>query len=1735
MNAPFKLPFKERVSTRYLKSKYRLFAAETNDRSLAKKYEKFARHDDIYTASIGAYTAIGRAFSSKELAVSQYGERPFYSNPTITFLQDIVKPSNPFSLFISSEKNWVETRLGTKEIIFSLDFSDAEKLGAAEKIIKSYFPSFAMPSKFDRADLEAEKGNIGRFTLGQRLTNTLSVEQISNIVPDFTSPNSATSGDPAKDREKYRFKLPSRYRESGFGKIAYLEMTMELDRALLIDQDGLSVRYGASGSLLTGKFKANIPLKVNLVYRWPWEFAQYATCASSQSDFVPFLFYQYTNWHRIAYAGKRTRGGGLSIRPPARISSLSNILKQIEDENKAGRIVKPRLNEDGFAILGTGEPAELGDIVWVDKGTNRISEYMEQIRSSYNVQDKKIDLSKLKIKGTSIFYDPNNEKAIYVREAGSDKSASDVSGIQTLDLTGSVALDDITIAKRLNERLYDSKDLLKDFGVLCYKALSGEFEGFTVTKPLNKQTLISYGFSDYDSGKGRDIVTEMFQTIAESPDINVTWAHVGGDRKLVIKNYDNDVTEGTPEAARYIRMAQLRAFCRLLTDLSGDLLRQFDKINVAYSTKVHRWRFLLTLITKYAKGDADYQTKLQTAIAKNTAKTFTPDQVLNIKGKINLPNLPGIKSLMPHQSETQQDLAERPPFAFIELTTGGGKTPMGLIDALNLMQVGEVKRPLVAVPSHLVKNWVSEIRKFSQGEVNVFIITIQTVRRLMQVYRGNSNPAAKPDYELIKKIILGCPPNTIFLTNFRFLSIDKEDIVYANSIVTRFYSAEFVREMGFDLVTYDESHGLKTLGSNQTLGTSIVASVAKYKRLMSGTLINNTLLDLVGQSALGNPSALGSKRKFESRYGASYSGDDDEDFTGEWRPDAASMIIEDMRPFVKRIIHKRDRIAFMLPQAVENFHQVSFTPLQKEFYDAMVARSFEELREKNPKLFAKMIDANEADDAAISSGLSTAFQEIERFNCAPDTFPDFLNLEGITEKDKISPKVSKIVELLDQHFQGTIDNQGEYVESPNQYKVIIFGNRRASSAHVFKWLPEKYKKIAVHYTAENKQASEIFERNARIRIMVADGASITSGLNLQFAARMIRLETVWAPGDLEQAFARIWRPDFATAIGEGRLKVFLDWLITSESLDVAKTGRIVSKLIEKQKYDRQEDPSFVRLNFTPSDAFNKLSVGTESMSDIIPQVKTLQPIAKMLDTLPLIKMNHATLADLREMGQLKEYFANYALVNDYEEQQFEKARKDGLQQLIPVPDECRSTIKGSQKLSFQNRVPGMNPDPFDPNGYFGYKPISIIDSEIALNELMELDEDDENYVEVNPVKGGELVDTEFGIGTISGILQNEVWVTIKGLGKVRVPKATAWLITNPVAVQGITATLKRSSIVRTPPGISDKPVDIYDMGVYPIRPKDKTSDDSAETDADSVVGAPKKTLVRFKRPVDAPPAAPVEDTPKKTIVTVKPPKPKFDRFDEDEDEDEDNSIEISAEIIDGQIALVCLTSDRDSDMLVQDYGFVSIPKYFAVEVLRADALDKLIDLLTSKFTIRDDYVANLQVYKSMLKSKRLNQATPSDFKNTMQFFREQKKTIKEGILRPYPIVWGDSLFIAMDFNKTPSIRKASQVIRSANIPGVKMIRSTDTEGMVLRFFKTNKDAIEALEEISGNVTVPNAEETKSYLQGIKKRNAPVEEKKVDTKTDTTSKPKIKVQVKAPTAKEKVSTAPTKTLVRFKRK
>ncbi len=49
----------------------------------------------------------------------------------------------------------------------------------------------------------------------------------------------------------------------------------------------------------------------------------------------------------------------------------------------------------------------------------------------------------------------------------------------------------------------------------------------------------------------------------------------------------------------------------------------------------------------------------------------------------------------------------------------------------------------------------------------------------------------------------------------------------------------------------------------------------------------------------------------------------------------------------------------MLPYLNEQFHPVEMTEKQKEFYNNLLKRSIQDLKEKNPKLYAKLIDGNE--------------------------------------------------------------------------------------------------------------------------------------------------------------------------------------------------------------------------------------------------------------------------------------------------------------------------------------------------------------------------------------------------------------------------------------------------------------------------------------------------------------------------------------------------------------------------------------------------------------------------------------------------------------------------------------------------------------------------------------------------------------------------------------------------------
>lgn len=206
------------------------------------------------------------------------------------------------------------------------------------------------------------------------------------------------------------------------------------------------------------------------------------------------------------------------------------------------------------------------------------------------------------------------------------------------------------------------------------------------------------------------------------------------------------------------------------------------------------------------------------------------------------------------------------------------------------------------------------------------------------------------------------------------------------------------------------------------------------------------------------------------------------------------------------------------------------------------------------------------------------------------------------------------------------------------------------------------------------------------------------------ASRLIRMESPWAPGELDQSASRIFRPD-----PSGKFKrenIYLDWILTNNSLEVSKLGRLISKMLTKSKFDESGNPLYVGLK-----DYN----------------------------LPLIRMSLDTIASIPNLSDIGEYIDSYAVLAHIESAEFEEMRQTKPSQMLEV--DKAPALPDAAIIEHVPYVPGLD----------------ILDRhDLGLTKLTDFLEDTSDpevlaYVEDKKSLAGVYVHTEFGNGIITDV------------------------------------------------------------------------------------------------------------------------------------------------------------------------------------------------------------------------------------------------------------------------------------------------------------------------------------------------------------------------------------------------
>jgi len=328
---------------------------------------------------------------------------------------------------------------------------------------------------------------------------------------------------------------------------------------------------------------------------------------------------------------------------------------------------------------------------------------------------------------------------------------------------------------------------------------------------------------------------------------------------------------------------------------------------------------------------------------------------------------------------------------------------------------------------------------------------------------------------------------------------------------------------------------------------------APYRRIATGTLITNNPPDLIGQIAFLDPSALGDKKAFNERYAAEYS-----EKTGKvyrWKSediegvDAADMIREDLRNNTFYLMYREKDWAALLPEISYGYHFVDMTSIQKKIYGALVTEMMEEIL-GDPLLSKKWAEfsAGEEDlDSLNSPRLLGKMAKLEQFITAPDHFQSksYEDKAGFVYTldnpvDKISPKLKMIDELI-----------GKSIAAGS--KCIVGVHYKFCARHLAE--NSIYSSSAVYYDAGEDAAIERFKTDKDIKVLFAVLISITEGMNLQIADRIILADVDWTPGKYKQLVARIYRPYLDKKTGKNlneNKHVSVDVVLANNSADALK-------------------------------------------------------------------------------------------------------------------------------------------------------------------------------------------------------------------------------------------------------------------------------------------------------------------------------------------------------------------------------------------------------------------------------------------------------------------------------------------------------------------------------------------------------------------------------------------------------
>ena len=402
---------------------------------------------------------------------------------------------------------------------------------------------------------------------------------------------------------------------------------------------------------------------------------------------------------------------------------------------------------------------------------------------------------------------------------------------------------------------------------------------------------------------------------------------------------------------------------------------------------------------------------------------------------------------------------------------GLGKT-LQAIALLSNLHEEKKKKSMVIMPKSLIYNWENEIKKFAP-------------KLKVGVYYGINR-----DFSSLKKV-------DVILTTYGTIRNDIENLL----------------EHKFDLLILDESQNIKNINSQTT--KAVLLLNAKKRVALSGTPIENNLLELYSLFRFLNQEMFGSVQRFTNSY--------------------------------------------ILP--IQKYSDTStIEELKKKIYPFLLRRVKKEVLEDLPDKIEKLVyvDMNDEHRRFYEERRKYYYSLLEKNTSSQGNFDKFFVLQAINELRHIvsSPELES-KKIISSKKEVLIENVVEAIE--NNHKVLVFVNYLSSIESICDSLKEnkiKYLKMTGQ-TKDRQTLVDKFQNDSRYKVFVMTLKTGGVGLNLVSADTIFIYDPWWNTTVENQAIDRAYR------LGQDKT-VFAYKMIMRNTIEekILKLQEIKNKLLD---------------------------------------------------------------------------------------------------------------------------------------------------------------------------------------------------------------------------------------------------------------------------------------------------------------------------------------------------------------------------------------------------------------------------------------------------------------------------------------------------------------------------------------------------------------------------------------------